>query len=165
MSDSMMGGIDEEKLKHSLSEHLSDIRKMTEGGCTVDGMMKHIDELVAYKPDNILLHVGTNDCVNITSDAVIQKLKKLGRKIREKLPKAYVYFSLPTMRVDNRKANLIVRNVNNKIRSAGIPCLDHLNINVNHLSKKGLHLNESRHGKRRNRSVRTSYGDGMTMVY
>lgn len=146
LSDSMMGGIEEERLKNSLVDKVSDIRKLCDGGCKVDGMSKHIAKLVKYKPNIVLIHVGTNDCVDSTSDTVITKLETLVKKIEENVPTTRVYLSLPTMRMDNTRANLMVRNVNTKIRRSGLRCVDHLNIKKHHLSKKGLHLND--HGTR-----------------
>ena len=50
--------------------------------------------------------------------------------------------SLPTVRTDNTKANIIIKNFNLKLKRLNYAHLDNTNINESHLGRKGLHLNK-----------------------
>ena len=51
-----------------------------------------------------MLHIGTNDCANKTSDEVLNEITKLAQHIE-------IVLSLPTMRTDSNRANVIIRNL------------------------------------------------------
>ena len=58
------------------------------------------------------------------------------------MPGINVVVSKMIIRADNPKANTILGNVNKKLLKLGINLLDHSNILLNDLGRKGLHLNE-----------------------
>ena len=91
-------------------------------------MYNHLPIIFMEKPDFILLHIATNDCVNTTSDEVIKELGKLKVFIQKALPSCRIYISFPTMRTDNQKANTIRRNVNTKLRKMNDFFMDNANI-------------------------------------
>ena len=57
------------------------------------------------------VHIGTNDDARSTSREILDKLLKLKTLIKETLPETEVTFSTPTIRSDNGKAALTVRNL------------------------------------------------------
>ena len=136
LSDSMMNGMDENRLSNKIIE----VKVECHGGCMIEHMFTHVDTMVKYKPDYVLLHVGTNNCTNSTSDEILKELKHLKEFIQLILPSTRMYISPPTVRTDNNKANTIIKNVNIKLRKLGYILLDNSNIRDYHLGKKGLHL-------------------------
>ena len=53
-----------------------------------------------------------------------------------------VYFSLPVVRFDNKKANTILHNLIVKLKKVDFDILENHNIKEGHLGRKGLHLND-----------------------
>ena len=88
-----------------------------------------------------MLHVGTNDSCNNTSDVILNELIKLGAYLEMALPDSKVILSLPTIRTDNYKANTITRNLKRKAKNMKFILLENWNINESHISKRGLHFN------------------------
>ena len=144
LSDSMLNGIDEKRLT---GNKYCDVIIQCHGGCTIECMYSHLDTVMERKPEFVLLHVGTNNCVNRTSDEVLKDLKRLKEYIERVLKSTKVYISLPTVRTDNTRANNIIRNLNIKLKKLNYTLLDNCNINEHHLGKKGLHFNN--HGTRK----------------
>ena len=141
-SDSMFKGID----KKAISQDLN-IDMYCHGGCTVECMYTHVELIGREKPDIALIHVGTSNCTSNTSDEVISKLEDLYEHVRNISPLTEVFLALPTIRLDNRRANCILGNLNKKMRRSRIPTLEHINITESHLSKGLLHLSDK--GKKR----------------
>ena len=71
LSDSMLNQMDGTRLSKKY------VTVDCRGGCTSKGMYTRISSIIALKPDYILLHVGTNDCTNKTSDGVLRELECL----------------------------------------------------------------------------------------
>ena len=69
-------------------------------------------------------------------------LLQLKSFIHEKLPDAEITISIPTLRSDNGKAALTVRQLTNHPINLKIDILDR-NITGKHLSRRSLHLNQS----------------------
>ena len=143
LSDSMLKGMDDERLSNQNYE----IRRYCHGGCTIKCMLSHVNKLMQCKPEYVLLNIGTNDCVNNTSDEVLKELLSLKEHIEKKLPSTTVIISLPTVRMDSAKANVIIRNLNTKLKKLNMLHLDNANLQEHHLGKKGLHFND--HGTKK----------------
>ena len=133
----MLNQIDAERLSHKRYE----VKVECHGGATIESMYTLLGKVMAYKPENVLLHIGTNDCIRNTSDEVIKGLKRLKDFIQKMLPFSKIHISLPTIRTDNSKASAIIRNLNTKLKRTNFLLLDNSNINEQHLGKRGLHLN------------------------
>ena len=91
---------------------------------------------------HIIVHIGTNDATRSTSREILDKLLKLKTLIKETLPETEVTFSTPTIRSDNSKAALTVRNLFDHLLDLNMDILDNRNITSKHLGRKGLHLNK-----------------------
>ena len=63
------------------------------------------------------------------------------------MPDCKVFISTLTLRSENEKATLTGNQLTNHLLQLNIGIVDNRNINIKHLSRKGLHLNES--GSRR----------------
>ena len=81
-----------------------------------------------------------NDATRSVSREILDKLLKLKTLIKETLPETVVTFSTPTIRSDNGKAALTVRNLCGHLLDLNMDILDNRNIASKHLGCKGLHL-------------------------
>ena len=137
LSSSMLNQMDEKLL----SRYDIDVKVRCHGGCTVRCMYTHLPEIFRAKPDYVLLHIGSNDCTSKTSDEVLSEIKLLITYIKKSLPCVKVIISLPIIRADNTRANTIQKNLKLKLSRLFCPCLEHSNVGLSDLGKKGLHLN------------------------
>ena len=62
-------------------------------GSTVNDMFNYISPLLRKQPDYILLHLGSNDSINSTSDIIYNRLMKLKDYIQGILPNVTVMLS------------------------------------------------------------------------
>ena len=141
-SDSMFKGIDKKEISKDLN-----IDMHCHGGCTIECMYTHVEQIGREKTDFARIHVGTSNCTPNTSDEVIAKLNELYEHVRNISPLTEVFLSLPTIRLDDHRANSILGNLNKKMRRSRLPHIEHINITESHLSKGLLHLSER--GKKR----------------
>ena len=123
-----------------LSKHLY-VKIDCHGECTVKCIYTHLAPVFITKPDYIMLHIGTNDCTNKTSDEVLNEITKLAQHIEMVLPNSKIILSLPTMRTDSYKANVIIRNLKKKAYNLPYTLMENENISETHIGQKGLHHN------------------------
>ena len=135
-SDSMFNNIDENRLSKYMN-----VKVRAFSGATVIDMFNYITPLIKKRPDHILLHVGTNDAVNLSSDKIFTDLIDLISYIKNNLPNVNIILSTPTIRTDDVKANLTISRLCELIRKSDVSILDNSNIEGMHIGKKGLHLN------------------------
>ena len=74
----------------------------------------------------------------------MNKLLNFKSLIQKKFPDCKVFISTPRRRSDNGKTTLTVNQLTNHLLQLNIDIVDNKNIISKHLSRKGLHLNESR---------------------
>ena len=102
-------------------------------------MHYNIFPLLRKRPTHIILHVGTNNCVNDNSAQIIEKLVRLKEFILSNLD-CHLIFSSLIYRWDNAKANLTGEMTNKYISDLGIDIIDNSNITAKHIGQKGHHL-------------------------
>ena len=139
IGDSMLFGIDEGRLKYT--------KVRIYPGASVDDMFFNIFPLLRKNPTNIILHVGTNNAVTENSTQIMSKLSKLKYFITSILPNCKVVFSQLINRFDDAKAQLTVKETNEKLVNSEVSVIDNNNITREHLGKKGLHMNTHGTGK------------------
>lgn len=132
----MLEGFDERKMS---SKRLIKVRKFP--GATIDDMQHYLVPILEKKPDHIILHVGTNDAINHEGREIVDKLLKLKLFISEKLPNTNVIISKPILRVDAKKPEAVVSDVNIILNELSIDMIENKNLEKSHLNGKGLHLN------------------------
>ena len=81
--------------------------------------------------------------LNLHQEMCLNKLLQLKSFIQKKLPYAEIIISTPTLRSENGKAALTVRQLTNHLINLKIDILDNSSITGKHLSQRGLHLNQS----------------------
>ena len=141
IGDSILSGVDESKL----SRYFAKVRSFS--GARIDDIYDYIKPLLAKKPTNVILHVGTNDSNVKTADEMFGELMHLREFIQNSLPDCTIYLSTPTLRIDNAKANATLRELANKLKVSSLDIVDNGNISSEGIGKKGLHLNEKGSGR------------------
>ena len=91
----------------------------------------------------MIIQTGTNDTPSSTSREIQGNLLKSKALGNEKLPQCKVWLSTLILRTDNGKATLTVSQLVNHLLNLNIDVIDNRNIKSRHLSRKGLHLNDS----------------------
>ena len=137
VGDSMISGIDQQRL--SVKGRIVKVRSFP--GATINDMYDYIRPLLKKAPDNVILHVGTNDAPNNTSRAILDNLLSLKSFIEKMLPQSKVCISNLVQRTDNAKATLTVNKVNEHLSALQLDIVGNSNINVTGLNRGGLHLN------------------------
>ena len=107
-------------------------------------MHDYIKPLLKKCPDNIILHVGTNNTVDESSKVVLGKLKGI---YGNTLPESNVIISNLITRTDNGKASLIVIKTNEHLPGLQMDINNNGNITSSELNKGVLHLNPRVFGK------------------
>ena len=104
-------------------------------------MYDYIKPLLKGCPDNIVLHVRTNNMVNELSKLVLDKLLNLKKFIEHTLPESNVVILNLITRTDNGRASLTVIKTNEHLHDLPMDIINNGNITSNELNKGGLHLN------------------------
>ena len=112
-------------------------------GATTDDLKEFVKPLAHTKPGRIILHCGTNDISDKSTEEVIKNLLDL----RLMIPDTKVIFSSLTLRLDSDESKSKVVKVNAQLKSIcereNIELVENSNITKLGLGFKGLHLNKS----------------------
>ena len=135
IGDSMLGGIDEGRLRNT--------KVRSNPGASIEDMFFHITPYLRKKPSNIICHVGTNDTKSDDADTIMEKLVKLKEYIMARCPTANIVFSSLIVRRDDREAAKVVEETNRKLKHLDTPLMDNSNLTEDFLGRRGLHLNYS----------------------
>ena len=90
---------------------------------------------------HIILHVSTNDAIDKSSIELTDELMQLKEFVELSLPGSIVILSLPTIRLDNNRANYNLADLRKNLATLNISAIQNKNITEEHLGKSGLHLN------------------------
>ena len=106
-------------------------------------MYDYLKPLLKKKPAHVILHIGSNDSPFKPAEKIVDEILNLKIYIEKVLPSSNVYISSPTIRYDNKKANLVLKEVTDMLTSLPIFESTIVNDNINRegVGKKGLHLN------------------------
>ena len=110
-------------------------------------MYDYLKPLLKQNPDNIILHVRTNNWVIETSRDILNEILSLRNLIEKLCPTCKIIVSNLIYRSDNRKASLTVKNVNDHLDALNTDVVDNRNVGGNYLSNSGLHLKSTGYGK------------------
>ena len=91
----------------------------------------------------MIIRTQTSDATRSRSWEIVDILLQLKTLIKETFSKADVTFSIPTIRSDNEKSTLTVKNLCYHIVDLNIDILDNRNITSKHLGRKVLHANKA----------------------
>ena len=108
-------------------------------------MLWHVSLLGNYswnKPRPcVILHVGTNDNAHYERTEAAGKLLELKSFIVEQLPTTHIVISHPITRTDSRHLAMKIGDTQSHLCKLQIHMIENGNINSNHLSNRGIHLN------------------------
>ena len=125
----MLAGIEEKRIFGNRS-----VKVRIFPSATTHYMYDYLKLLIKKNPDNIILHVGTNNLVNKTSRDILNEILSF-KNVIEKL--------CPTCKL--RGSNLIYRS--DTLNALNIDVVDNRNIGGNCLNNSGLRLNSTGYGK------------------
>ena len=137
VGDSIISGIDEKRL--SRNNKLVKVR--TFPGAKVQDMFHYLVPLIIKRPDNIIIHCGTNNSDRSEAQEIVDDLLKLKLFILERLPECKVIFSNPTVRIDKVLNNNRLKLVRNFLKQLKVDSICNENITLDYLGKSKLHLN------------------------
>ena len=139
----MVNGIEEKRLskKHGNVKgfHFSEAR--------IEDINQHIIPIIKKQPDDLILHVGTNDATINTSKKIVDDLLILKSNISKQLPSCRIVLSKLIIRHDDGKTNLMIRNVNKHLSALQSEFTENDSISSQHLGRKELHLNPKGKGR------------------
>jgi hypothetical protein len=114
-------------------------------GSRVEDMADYVKPTLKWKPDNIILHTGTNNLRTDEPLDVAEKIVKICEQIETRSPKTTVAISELTARHDSIELDQKRKEVNKIIhsfaKSRNWKIISHENIDSNCLNKRKLHLN------------------------
>ena len=116
-------------------------------GSKTEDMADYLKPLMRKTPDEIIVHVGTNDVKDDTKSAevVAAGILNLGNQIKDKLPNTKVSFSSLIVRKDKTSVLNKINNINVILKRVcdqnNWTYVDHNNIDYSCLNRGGLHLN------------------------
>ena len=127
---------------------LSKEKKVTSrsfSGSTINDMLDFSKPFLRQKPENLILHIGTNDICGESSDNVATKIVRLSKNINKQSPTTKLAISGIIFRTDNENLNTNIKQVNELLKSAcknnGWKFISNHNIRKDLLNRSGLHLN------------------------
>ena len=142
----MIKHLDCRRLNRSVQNGNKRVNAETYRGATTEAMQYHIKPCLKRKPDEIILHVGTNDLKEgkCLID-VAKRVLKVCNIIKKESPETQVVISELITRSDSSDLKDQVKEVNkNLFTICDQNCwsyIRHKNIGVNHLNTYGVHLN------------------------
>ena len=137
VGDSMLAGLREAKLSRSKRIKV----RYFPGGKTED-LQYHLIPYLKKKPDNIIIHVGTNNSPYKTEDLIFKELLNVKETINKFHPNCKnIVISSPIVRTDRNKANNFLKRLNTILKQEEKNVIFHNNISASHLHRDGLHLN------------------------
>ena len=111
-------------------------------------MYSYINPLLKKEPSYVLLHVGSNDSPFKSSEIIFNELLLLKQHIEKTVKDVKVIISKPIVRADDAKAQFTLNQLNSKLSTSNLVCMDNSNIKGDiHLGRKGLHLNDRGNGR------------------
>ena len=136
IGNSMLEGLDERKMS---SKRVVKVKKFP--GAATDDMNHYLMPLKQKQPDNVILHVGTNNASSYNSSEIVNNILKLRSFISQKLPNTNIISSKLIMRSDTAAGNATIEEVNKQLNDFDFDMIGNSNLSRAHLNGRGLHLN------------------------
>lgn len=122
------------------------VKSITISGATCKDMKHYIVPTVDKKPDEIILHVGTNDLKDNQTTKIVQDIVALRNFATENSPNTKVTLSQLLCRSDDTGLNNKVKNINlllnEKCQQNNWSIITHEDIDQSCLNQSGVHLNQ-----------------------
>lgn len=144
IGDSMIKHLDSRRLKRS-SKTPRKISTETYRGSTIGDMKHHIKPCLAKKPEEIILHVGTNNLADQNPNDIVTGIVDILNMAKEESPDTEIILSEIIVRTDNPSYEAKIGKVNAKLNKFctehNIGLIEHKNIQARHINPYGVHLN------------------------
>ena len=132
---------------HKLGRSTNDrVTSKSFSGAKCKDMKHYIMSTLEKKPDEIILHVGTNDLKTSSAKTIVKDIVALTDFVVKGSPSTKVTISELIMRTDDDALNHKIQHVNTLLRqncaAANIPLIEHSDINNDCLNQSGVHLNK-----------------------
>ena len=142
IGDSMLKQIKRQDINYHLHDTIAHVK--TFPGATSEDMKSYIEPTLKSKPDEIILHCGTNDLRNEEPQEFAEKIADIAQGIQARGQKVIVSGLIrrtdsPELESKRRAVNVFLLE---KLRGSQIGFISHDNVNPAHLNKWGLHLNQ-----------------------
>ena len=136
--DSLLNGISEKGLSR---DHQVTVKNFPGG--TSEKVLEEIENLVADKPDCIIIHEGTNNITNSINSA-LKTLMKIVKNVKKSSPNTKVVFSSILLRKDKKDISKKVTDINSPLKNycqqKYLDIIDNNNILEKHSGNRKLHL-------------------------
>ena len=113
-------------------------------GSTSEKILKKLDVIIKEKPDDLVVHVGTNDITNNVN--LLTNVKKIFNKVSKELPSTSIAFSSIINRKNKTNIQKTLADTNARLKNfckkKGISFIDNSGIKEFHLGKRKLYLNK-----------------------
>ena len=107
---------------------------------TSEKIIQNVDDLLKNKPEDLVIHVGTNDITNRVN--LLNSVKKIVKQASDISPRTTVVFSSIIVRKDKKNLEKSLTDTNTPLKShcrqKGISFIENSNIKESHLGKKKL---------------------------
>jgi len=135
----MIGGLESSKMRAA-----GEVKVRPHPGGNIRDMYDHLEPHLSKKPSTLVLHIGTNNTNDQSSNEILEEIKQLDEWIDTKTG-GHVkrVYSMPIVRYDDAKATLTTRHLQAKLRNSELTIIDNSNIEKDHLGKRLHHLNHS----------------------
>ena len=139
--DSLLNNIDGK----GLSSKKSKVVVRSFPGANSSEMLDYIKPLVNKKPQQMIIHIGTNDLTLKNPTDTIENLDNIRKLVTQHSPQTDLVFSQLLLRDDKvgleNKVKELNRNLRDFCKAYNLHLICHTNIDKQMLSKKKLHLN------------------------
>ena len=113
-------------------------------GGTTEKITNQLDDLIKGKPEDLIVHVGTNDIANKVN--IFNNVKKIFRKVSKDSSLTQLVFSSIIIRKDKNNFEKSIIEANNRLRNyyweRGLGYIENNGIKEVDLGKKHLNLNK-----------------------
>ena len=137
--DSMLSGISEKYLSRTHKVKVTNFP----GGAT-DEIVEKLDNIIKDKPDDLVIHIGTNDLMNNVK--LLNNVKKILKKVSANAPSTNLAFSSIIVRKDIRNIEKSIVDTTARLKKfsmqRGIGCTNNNNIKEDFRRKKKLYLDQ-----------------------
>ena len=113
-------------------------------GTKTEDLQYHLIPYLKKKPDNIIIHIGTNDSPCKSEDLIYKEFLNVKQITHKHHPECKnIVVSSTIIRTDKQETNNILKKYNNILKEEEKKVIFHNNITPSHLNKDGLHLNSN----------------------
>ena len=113
-------------------------------GGTSDKIVKKLDDLIKDKPNDLVIHIGTNDLTNNVK--LLNNVKKILKKVSANVPSTSLAFSSIIVRKGKKNIEKSITDTNARLKNfcvqKNIGFINNSNIKEYFLGKKKLHLGQ-----------------------